>query len=87
MTDIQKTALEKHVQTIFLGITSAAIIGCFKFLWSLNITVAKMQERDISRTSQIEAVQTSVNELRLDVKTTKHDVQDVKERVIKLERE
>lgn len=76
---------EKHAQTILLGITTAAILGCFRFLWGLSITVTQMQEQNMQRTIRIDNVQQSVNELQLDMKTTKAGVQDVRERMIRVE--
>lgn len=76
---------EKHLNTLFLGIISAATIGAFGFLWNVNKTLAVMQERDEKRSMQIQQVQTNMNDLRLDVKDSKYSLQDVRERVIRLE--
>lgn len=76
---------ENHIQTVLLSLITAAIIGCFSFLWNLNGTVAKMQEQNFNRTQRIDDVQQGVNELRLDMKDTKKSVQDVSERLVRVE--
>lgn len=76
---------EKHAQTILMAIATSAIIGCFTFLWNLNKTVTQIQGDNDKRTIRIDQVQQSVNELRLDVQTTKATVQDVRERMIRVE--
>lgn len=78
---------EKHLQTILLGITTAAILGCFKFLWALSITVGQMQEQNLERTNRINEVKQGLNELRLDLQGTRAGVQDVRERLIRVELE
>lgn len=81
----QISLYEKHAQTILLGITTAAIVGCFTSLNSLNITVTKVQEQIHERTKDIDKLQNGVNDVRLDQKETKGDIKDVRERVIRLE--
>lgn len=76
---------EKHAQTILLGVITAAIIGCFTFLWQLNGTVFQVKEQLYERTKDIDRLQIGVNEVRLDSKETKSDIKDVRERVIRLE--
>lgn len=76
---------EKHAQTILLAIATAAIIGCFTFLWNLNATVTQIQGENDKRTIRIDQVQNGVNELRMDMQTTKAGVQDVRERLIRVE--
>lgn len=76
---------ERHAQTVLLAIATAAILGCFKFLWSLNATVTKVQEQIYERTVDMDKIQNGVNELRLDMQTTKSSVQDVRERMIRVE--
>lgn len=77
--------LEKHINTIFLGIITAATLGAFTFLWNVNATLSTMQERDNARTKMIDQMQNGLNEVRLDVKDTKASLQDVRERVIRVE--
>lgn len=74
-----------RIQTILLGLISSALIGCFSFLWNLNKNVAVMQEQNVQRTMRIDAVQQSVNDMRLDMKDQKNSLQDVRETVIRLE--
>jgi septal ring factor EnvC (AmiA/AmiB activator) len=76
---------EKHAQTILMAIATSAIIGCFTFLWNLNKTVTQIQGDNDKRTIRIDQVQQSVNALQLDMKDTKATVQDVRERMIRVE--
>jgi hypothetical protein len=76
---------ERHTQTILMAVATAAIIGCFTFLWNLNETVTEIRGDNSKRSLMIDQVQKSVNDLRLDMNTTKLGVQDVRERMIRVE--
>ncbi len=64
--------------TSLLSIVTAGIIGCFGFLWNLNGTLARMQERETETIRVREEMRTRVNTLQLDMR-------DVRERVIRIE--
>lgn len=76
---------EKHTQTVLMSIATAAILGCFTFLWNLNKTVTQIQGDNDKRGIRVEQVQHGVNELRLDMQATKAGVQDLRERMIRVE--
>lgn len=77
--------MNSKLQGVLLSIITTAVIGCFTFLWNLNSTIASMRAENQNRTETIQNVQQGVNDLRLDMKDTKKDVQGVKESVIRLE--
>lgn len=76
---------ERHAQTILLTVTTAFIIGCFSVMYNIDKSVTKMQEQNIDRTRRIDEVQQGMNDVKLELKDTKHAVQDVRERVIRVE--
>ncbi len=76
---------EKHLQTVLLAVATAAILGCFRFLWSLNATVTEVQQQIHERTVDMNQMQQGINDMRLDMQTTKAGVQDVRERMIRVE--
>jgi hypothetical protein len=77
--------LQAKIQTVLLSIIAPAIIGCFTFLWNLNRTVAVMQEQNAQRTQRIDNVQMGINDLRLDLSSTKEQVQRINDAVIRVE--
>jgi len=76
---------ERHAQTVMLSLITAFIIGCFTVIYNIDKSVNKMQEQNMERTRRIDEVQNSVNDVKLDLKDTKHAIQDVRERVIRVE--
>jgi hypothetical protein len=76
---------EKHTQTILMSIATAAILGCFTFLWNLNETVTEIRGENARRSMMIDDVNGKVNNLQLDMKATRDAVQDVRERMIRVE--
>lgn len=64
--------------TTLLSIVTAGVIGCVGFLWNLNSTLARMQERETEAIRVREEMRTRVNTLQLDMR-------DVRERVIRIE--
>ncbi len=64
--------------TALLSVVTAGVIGCFGFLWNLNGTLARMQERETESIRVREEMRVKVNTLQLDVR-------DVRERIIRIE--
>jgi hypothetical protein len=77
-TKLAAPVLSEKLITAFLSVITAGIIGCFAFLWNLNGTLARMQERETEAIRVREEMRTKVNALQLDVR-------DVRERVIRIE--
>lgn len=74
---LKKTS-DLPVPTFLLSILSAALIGCFAFLWNLNATVTKQEQ-------QYYEVSRMMDELRIKINNMQLDVRDVRERLIRLE--
>lgn len=74
----EQNDIYKKIQTILQSLITAALIGCFKFLWDLNATVASMKSESASRATIVNNVQQGINNLQM-------DMQDVRGRVIRLE--
>lgn len=55
-------------QTVLASITASGMIGCFIFLWNLNGTIARMQERDIERAKGMDDINGKINTIQLDVR-------------------
>lgn len=64
--------------TMLLSVVTAGVVGCFGFLWNVNGTLARMQERETEAIRVREEMRTRVNTLQLDMR-------DVRERVIRIE--
>jgi succinate dehydrogenase/fumarate reductase flavoprotein subunit len=64
--------------TMLLSVVTAGVLGCFGFLWNVNGTLARMQERETEAIRVREEMRTRVNTLQLDMR-------DVRERVIRIE--
>lgn len=85
-TAAQKESIfERHAQTVLLSLITAFLIGTFSVIYNIDRSVNKMQEQNIERTRRIDDVQQSVNDVKLDLKDTRAAVQDVRERVIRVE--
>ena len=70
--------LEKHIQTILLSVITVAIIGGFNTINNIRESLVRMEERDKMKTEQINNLQSSVNQLQI-------DVSDLRERVTRFE--
>jgi hypothetical protein len=70
--------MSEKLITSLLSVITAGVVGCFGFLWNLNGTLARMQERETEAIRVREEMRTKVNTLQLDVR-------DVRERVIRIE--
>jgi hypothetical protein len=77
-TKLAPSFLSDKLITAALSIMCAGVTGCFAFLWNLNGTLARMQERETEAIRVREEMRTRVNTLQLDVR-------DIRERVIKFE--
>lgn len=77
-TKFSTPVLSDKLVTALLSVITAGIIGCFGFLWNLNGTLARMQERETEAVRIREEMRTKVNTLQLDMR-------DVRERVIRIE--
>jgi hypothetical protein len=64
--------------TALLSIITAGVIGCFSFLWNVNSTLARMEERETEAIRIREEMRIKINALQLDIR-------DVRERVIRIE--
>lgn len=64
--------LEVNKFALFLqSVTTAAVLGMFGFLWSMNARMAVAEERDRTKTEVVNKIQTDVNSLRMDVQDLK----------------
>lgn len=66
------------IQTFLLSLATTGVIGCFGFLWSLNSTVARLQERDTENIKAREEWSMRTNSMQLDIR-------DIRERLIRIE--
>lgn len=71
-------AMPDKLVTALLSVVTAGVVGCFGFLWNLNGTLARMQERETEAIRVREEMRTRVNTLQLDMR-------DVRERLIRME--
>ena len=73
-----ESLLERRFDTILLSICTAAVLGMFGFLWTMNARMAVAEERDRAKNELIIKMQADVNSLRL-------DMQDIKLKVAELQ--
>ncbi|MHA4844406.1 hypothetical protein ACX0G7_09590 [Flavitalea antarctica] len=67
MTVEKASGFEKHYQTVVMTVIAAFIIGVFTKINAMSELMAKMEERDKSRTEQVSALQVTVTRLNLDL--------------------
>lgn len=77
-TKIAAPVMPEKIVTALLSVVTAGTIGCFGFLWNLNSTLARMQERETEAIRIREELRIKINALQLDIR-------DVRERVIRIE--
>ena len=68
----------RNLQTWLLGISSVVSIGAGTFLWNLNKNVAIMQEQTGYGKQQIDRLQSTINNMQLDMR-------EIRDKVIRLE--
>ncbi len=77
--------MNSKLQSVLLSLITAAIIGCFSFLWNLNSTVAKISNDNTGHQRSIDNLQTTINNQRLEAVDDRKELATVKETVIRLE--
>ncbi len=70
--------MNEKLQTIVVSLLTAALIACFGFMWNLNSTLARMEERDLSKEKALNDINAKINIIQL-------DLYDLKDRVIRIE--
>jgi outer membrane protein TolC len=73
-----KKTMNEKVQTIIASVLTAAIIGLFTFLWNLNKTLGRMEEREFNTTQSINDINNKINNIQLDVR-------DLRDKTIRIE--
>lgn len=73
-----KKANDSQLLTFMLSILSAAVVGCFAFLWNLNAIITKLDQQNIEMSRILDELRIKMNNMQLDVR-------DVRERLIRLE--
>lgn len=63
--------MNAKLTNVLLSLITALLTGAFLFLWSLNATISKYEERDANRVIQF-------NDMRQDVNIIRYDVQQIK---------
>jgi len=69
---------ESPWQTVLATIAASGTIGCFVFLWNLNGTMARMQERDMERAKGMDEINGKINTMQLDIR-------DLRDKTIRIE--
>jgi Tfp pilus assembly protein PilO len=69
---------DDKLHTFLLSVVTAATIGCFGFMWSLNSTIARLQEHDTETIKVRSETSTKINTMQLDIR-------DIRERLIRIE--
>lgn len=64
--------------TALLSVTTTGIIGCFGFLWKVNIALTRLEEHDTENVRSRDETMIKTNNIQLDLR-------DVRERLIRLE--
>lgn len=67
------------LQTLLVSVSSAGVIACFAFLWNVNSTLARIQEKQSQETKYREDDRTTINQMQLDIR-------DLRDRAIRTER-
>jgi hypothetical protein len=80
-----RAPLALSIQTWILGIIGTLLCASFGFFWNVNTTIATIKEQGLNRDNKMNELQQSINEVRLDQKTSSGVLQDVKERTIRVE--
>jgi hypothetical protein len=75
---VAKRSIEEKLHTFLLSVLTAATIGCFGFMWSLNSTIARLQEHDTETIKSRAETSTKINNIQLDIR-------DIRERLIRIE--
>jgi len=69
---------DSWIANILLSIVTASVLGCFAFLWNLNSVATILKDHDLEK-------QNMINDLNLKMNNLQLNVQEVKERVIRIE--
>jgi len=70
--------MNEKAQTIIVSLLTAALIACFGFLWNLNGTLSRMEERDVTREKALNDINLKINSIQL-------DLIDLRDRIIRIE--
>lgn len=73
-----RTEKKFDYQGLMTTLAASGMLGCFGFLWSLNVTATKLEASDAQKSRDIDKIQQTVNNLQL-------STQDVRERIIRIE--
>jgi len=73
-----KRIMNEKIQTAIISILSAGLLGIGTFLWNLNSTLARIEERDIDKTKSIDDLNGKINNIQLDIR-------DLRDKTIRIE--
>lgn len=74
----KETTLEKHIQTILLSVITVAIVGGFNKIGNISDSLIRMEEREKTKTEQINNMQIVINKMHT-------DIYELKDKVTRLE--
>lgn len=73
-----KKGLNEKVITFVLSLATSLIAGCFIFLWNVNASLIRLQERELERDKAIDDLNIKINNIQLDIR-------ELRDKVIRIE--